>query len=240
MPCVYALTSSVDPTHYRYIGITKYETPDKRLAQHIKDAKGGKKSYKCNLIRNILDGGNFVVPIILQTGISWDQACQAEIFYIADYRNRGHILTNITAGGDGGFGLRHTLGARAKMSSAKQGKKRSPETCLKISLAHQGKKRSPEHCAKMSEARRGSKRSPETRAKISAANKGRKLSPEHCAKLSNSKRGKNFSPQHCAKLSEARRGSKRSVETRAKMSEARRNYWVARRLVVPESVRIVA
>jgi hypothetical protein len=240
MPCVYALTSSADPTHYRYIGITKYETPQKRLAQHIKDAKGGKKSYKCNLIRNILDSGNFVVPIILETTISWDKACEAEIFYIADYRNRGHKLTNITAGGEGGLGLSHTLETRAKISEAKRGKKRSPEFCAKMSQINKGKKLSPETCAKMSELRRGLKHSSETRAKISAANKGRKMSPEQCAKLAHSKRGKNFSPQHCAKLSEARLGSKRSVETRAKMSQARRNYWVARRLAVAESVRIVA
>jgi hypothetical protein len=238
MPCVYALVSSAQPDHYRYIGISKYDTPNKRLSEHLHQAKNGKNSYKCNVLRKILHDGNSVVAVILKTSISWDEARQAEILYISQYRDNGHKLTNITAGGDGALGLRHSAEVRAKIGEAKRGKKRSPETCLKMSLAQRGRKLSPEVIAKMSESRRGLRRSVETCAKMSAANKGKKLSPEHCAKLSKAHLGKKFSPEHRAKLSESRRGSKRSAETRAKMSEARRRYWAARRLSGTQSASI--
>jgi len=238
MPCVYALVSSAQPDHYRYIGISKYETPNKRLSEHLHQAKNGKNSYKCNLLRKILHDGNSVMAVILKTSISWDEARQVEILYISQYRDNGHKLTNITAGGDGALGLRHSAEVCAKIGEAKRGKKRSPETCLKMSLAQRGRKHSPEAIAKMSESRRGSKRSVETCSKISAANKGKKLSPEHCAKLSKAHLGKKLSPEHRANLSESRRGSKRSAETRAKMSEARRRYWVARHLATTQSASI--
>ena len=71
---------------------------------------------------------------------------------------------------------------------------RSPETKAKMSAAKTGKKRgpqSPEHIAKAAAA----KRTPEARAKQSAARTGKKQSPEHIAKRVAARTGQKHTPE---------------------------------------------
>lgn len=95
---------------------------------------------------------------------------------------------NITDGGKGCEGIKHSEEAKKKMSDAKKGKKHSEEHKQKLSETHKGKqlrlgcKHSEETKKKMSEARKGEnngmygkKHSEETKKKISEAQKGNTL-----------------------------------------------------------------
>lgn len=112
-----------------------------------------------------------------------------EIETIDKLRRVGAALVNITDGGDGVSGLRHT-----------------PASRLKMALSQIGKKQSKEHIAKVIEARRGYVVSEETRRKLSAANRGMKMTDEQRLKLSLSKRGSKLSDSHKKAISKASLG----------------------------------
>lgn len=60
---IYALFSTEDPTHIRYVGKTKNKLKY-RLQQHLTGAKGRESSYKRNWIHNTIQKG-FLVNIKL-------------------------------------------------------------------------------------------------------------------------------------------------------------------------------
>jgi hypothetical protein len=118
------------------------------------------------------------------------EALEHEKFLIACFKDMGAQLCNMTNGGDGNAGWKHTPKALAKISAAGTGRKLTDKAKVKISLANRGNK-----------SRTGQKNSEEHKAKIGAIWKGKPLSEEHRRKLSLAKLGK-----------------KASLETRAKMS----------------------
>lgn len=109
-----------------------------------------------------------------------------------------------------------------------RGRKHTPEVCERMSQARIGSKRSPETRAKMKDAWTDPKR----RAKGIAALTGRKHSPETKAKMSASqmtpeiqaikasRKGIKKSPESIAKTAAGRRGQKHTPESLAKMSAA--------------------
>lgn len=156
--------------------------------------------------------------VITQEWDTEEEALSAEVFLIAYYgrKDSGNgILTNLTDGGDGFTGARHSestrlgmrrrmlgnrfaLGnvlsadVRRRMGDSRRGKKRPPEVTEKTRLANLGSKRSDETRRRISEAGRGRKVTDATRAKMSAVRKGRPLSEAHKAAL----RNKVFSIEH--------------------------------------------
>ncbi len=87
---------------------------------------------------------------------------------------------NLTEGGEGICGWKHTDEAKAKIGAANKGKQISEEACKKISIANTGKKHSTETIARMSEDRKGEKNAffgkhhtDETRVIISVARRGK-------------------------------------------------------------------
>ena len=86
---------------------------------------------------------------------------EAEMCWIADMREHGERLLNMTDGGGGINGHEHTAETRVKMSIARIGHTVSVETRARISVANKGK-----------QSARGRVVSVATRAKISAAMKG--------------------------------------------------------------------
>jgi hypothetical protein len=134
-------------------------------------------------------------------------------------------LRNITAGGDGVFGRRHTAECRQRMSVSHTGHKHSDQTKQKIRNASLLQRHSDETKRKLSELRtgvpnlklRGYKHSEETKKKISLAKTGK---PGHPAW----NLGISPSPEVKRKIAEHRIGYKHSEETKRKIGEKRRGW----------------
>ena len=254
---VYALLRG-DTGQPFYVGKGK----GKRWAFHEWEALSGARGHKCNTIRSMRSRGVAVIRAKLHEGLTEAVAHEYEVALIkAIGRRPTGPLVNLTDGGEGPSGLKHSPEAREKMAAAKRGRKltpesiakrsaavrgipRTPETVEKISAAQRGKRRrkmTPEEIGARSATVRGSKRSAETRAKMSAAQRGRKMSPESRAKMSVSHRGLKQTPEHIAKAAAAHTGTKRTPEARAKMSAAALRREAARRAAVtPAPVRVAA
>ena len=129
--------------------------------------------------------------VILHEDLEWEEACEIEKELIAFYGRKDvgtGILRNLTDGGDGILGYKHTDEEKKRRSKASMGKnnpyygkKHSEETKRKMSERFSGKN-NPNY---------GKKRPKETREKISKAKRGQKPSEEARRKMSESKKGKN-------------------------------------------------
>ena len=159
---IYGLIDS-ETLELRYVGQTT-KLLDVRLRRH--------KNRRDNPhLRNWLDK----CPVSIIT-LERDPADinEAERRWIREMREQGARLINMTDGGEGGLGHKHTPETRAKMRAAKLGNQ--------YALGYQ---HTSEARAKQSATLQGHKRNtPEARARMSVAKLGRKLTPEHCAKLS--------------------------------------------------------
>lgn len=122
---------------------------------------------------------------ILYESSSYDEIKEKEKEFIKLYGRHDlqkGSLVNLTDGGDGNVGLKHSESTRKKMSESAKGKHTpSEETKLKISLSKTGKpghKHTEEHKKRMSLMskvwRTGTKASEATKKKLSEARKGNK------------------------------------------------------------------
>lgn len=161
---------------------------------------------------------------ILHENLSWEAACALEIELIAKYRaTSGSKLCNVSTGGEGSKGLKHSDEAKERMRVAKLGNTNAVGNKGVPGNRHNfGKTVSDEVRARISAATKNP--SAEVRAKISAASKGNthalglKHSAETRAKMSASGKGKVFSAEHRANLSAANRARPpMSEETKAKI-----------------------
>jgi len=155
-----------------------------------------------------------------------EEAFLHERFLISCFADMRVPLVNMTLGGEGASGSKHSMETRQKMSMAHKGKKLPPKSAehrAKLAEAQTGKSPgnkgvspSDEVRARLSLAKMGRKIPLETRQKMSAAHKGRKKSPETRARMSVSRIGKPMSDATKAKLSalaKARAEAKRRLVT---------------------------
>jgi hypothetical protein len=116
---------------------------------------------------------------ILKSNLSWEDACKLEImlidFYGKKHNNTG-TLCNITNGGEGFYGVKHSDESKLKMSNSAKGRIVSLETRNKLSLIRKGIIQNESWLKNRSNAL-----------------KGRKLTDEHKLKLKNIKNGINLS-----------------------------------------------
>lgn len=166
MSCVYALVDKKDPSHFRYVGRYSNDCPDGRLADHQWNAKRwpDTKSHVYNWMQQA--GIDDVTVQVIESGLSWRESGTREVFFINHYKSLGHKLTNMTLGGDGRVGCKHSEETKAKMSAAHMGRKKSEETKAKmrkpksaehnlnIGKGNVGKPKSAEHKAAVSEGLR--------------------------------------------------------------------------------------
>jgi hypothetical protein len=159
---------------------------------------------------------------------------------IACLKRMGVELTNITDGGEGVSGLRHSDAARKKMSATRKGRKHRAATKAKMTESRKGeknaffgRKHSDETKRRISEAKKanptdywaGKTRSEEVRKKISTSLKGKTL-------------GRKMSEEARANMSAAQKLVKKrppTAETRARLSAAIKESWRKRKQINGDS-----
>jgi group I intron endonuclease len=159
---IYKLTA---PNGKVYIG--KSHNPTRRLQEHGRDSL----TRDSKLYHSIRKYGwdSFTKEIVFEAECSEVLINRMERLYIAMYDSLRNGL-NMTSGGDGFVGARHSDSAKAKMSATRKGRKLPPEHVAKIAASRVagGYSHSEETRSKIARARLGTTLSPETRAKQSA------------------------------------------------------------------------
>lgn len=183
-------------SNMRYIGQTK-KSLERRLYLHIwKSLKGNYKSYLYDWIRSVYANGFEVKVGLLVDGAIWNIT---EMEQIKKYKDLGYKLTNLTDGGGGCLGIRHTESSRKNMSISKKGMKYKPmseQGKRNLSVAHKGKvgvnlgKRFSDEWREnirkggLGNKNASGKRSEEVKARMKGINKGIKRSKEFKENLS--------------------------------------------------------
>lgn len=138
MAMVYALA---DPAtlEIRYVGKTTVSL-HKRLLQHIERARTGLKQRRLfSWLRSIQ-----FAPTAFALEVDPSDLDAAEVRWIAELREAGFNLCNMTNGGDGGPGYRHTPETIEHLRETSTGRKRSVDSIERTRQAHLGVKRSEE------------------------------------------------------------------------------------------------
>jgi len=181
--CVYLLTNTV--TGKVYVG--KANDLETRWDKHLRNAASG---HATALYRAIRKHGKdaFTREVLEYVGVE-DIAFEREVFWIAKLGSFGRHGYNMTAGGEGLVGWKHTeeskvLMARHGPDNGMYGRTHSDEARAKIVAAHTG-----------NQYWLGKKHTPEAKAKISAATAGNK----RCI-------GRKYSDATIQKMSESHQG----------------------------------
>ena len=227
------IASSEEPAFYTYI----HRKADDGEVFYVGKGKGDRARYefgRSQYWQRIKKKHGVLIEIVARHE-SEEDAFTHEKFLIASFRGLGVRLCNMTDGGDGPSGHKHSDESKKRMSQASSGREVSKETRVKlsnalkgrtrshevkarISISNSGKKRTAEQIQRNSEFRKGKPLTPETIAKISAANTGKKRSAEARANISAGHMGKQISAEHRAKISAGNKGRIRSDEFKAKVS----------------------
>jgi hypothetical protein len=140
-----------------------------RLTDHIRGARNGvDRTYKGRWIRGLLAQGAAPTFRVLMTCAGGRHVLgDAERQVIALFRSVGANLTNLTDGGEGTLGHKHSPEAIRKSADARRGRKMSDEFCDTNRRAHLGQVFTPEHRQKISAAGKGRPKSAEWRARMS-------------------------------------------------------------------------
>ena len=115
--------------------------------------------------------------LILKNNLTEEKAFKHEIYMIAVFGRKDlgtGILRNLTNGGEGSSGYKHTPERLEKISNLNKGKKVSQKTKIKMSQAQKGRTFSDETRKRMSEGSKGIWHNEETRKRIAEISRGRK------------------------------------------------------------------
>jgi hypothetical protein len=186
----------------RYVGKTVHKI-EVRLAQHLKAARDGDKSYRGNGIRKMLQEGRF--PTISLLEVVHGNGSKEEIKWIAYFRNHGIRIWNMT---DGGEGIADSTGEVVKKRMATRRANGTVNT------------QTPASAAKISATLMGHPVSEETKNKIREARKHQVVSKDTIEKMHAAVRGKSFSEEHKKKIGLGNKGKVRTLEMRKRYSLA--------------------
>jgi hypothetical protein len=203
---VYVLTNKINGKRYVGIGMSKSGIQGRWKKYKNYNCKQQIKLYNALKLYGV---DNFTFEVVLETG-DIDNAKRSEM-YLIDVWNLQEDGYNMTAGGDGCNGLKHSDETKQKLREIS--KNMSEETKKKIGDAHRGRKQCEEHIRNGVEARKGYKHSEETKQKIGKSNKGSVswnkggiCSEETKLKMSKSQKGKEKSEEHKRKIGESQKG----------------------------------
>ena len=183
---IYALVDCRHPELYRYIGKT-VKGVTRRLYMHRLKAGRDVNLHKTHWMQKVESEGGEVLAVLLETCCDSVQDLR-EMHWIAQARQDGHRLTNMSDGGEGG--VNPIPEVREKIAAKSRGRKLSVEARGKISVAASMRvgAKNPNF---------GKHHSDAAKAVMRAKKLGKPQSSEHVAKVSLAMRGKN------AKISEA-------------------------------------
>jgi len=143
----YIIYGLFDPRNgeLRYVGKTEGSLRI-RLQHHLYRARHSKSNtYKANWLRSVLDAGLTPEVVELETAPDASSLADAECWNISYYRSLGCRLTNLTKGGEGASGYRHTEATKRRMAEKKRGIPshrrgivQTPEARLKCSMTKTG------------------------------------------------------------------------------------------------------
>ena len=125
MAYVYAL---IDPRTEKPFYIGKGSRDD-RPKRHFGEALSGGTSIKCNVINKIIKLGKDI-KIIKSDKLSDEEAFEIEIMLIEEFGRRDNqtgCLTNMTDGGEGTIGWKHTEESLSNLSKAMKGREVTEE-----------------------------------------------------------------------------------------------------------------
>jgi hypothetical protein len=128
---IYALCDP-DTEEIRYIG--KANSIRRRYSDHINECKTSRKSHKISWIKSLLVKNKKPLIKILDE-VPQDDWKLWEVHYIDLYKLKGANLTNLTEGGQGGNGYKHTEESKQRMRKSKLGIPLSEEHRKNISEA---------------------------------------------------------------------------------------------------------
>lgn len=131
---VYRIVNKVNGKSY--IGITSLST-EQRWKKHVHDLRNSSRR-RTKLLRALAKYGtdNFSIETLTVTP-DWGSACELESKYIVLYDSKVNGY-NMTDGGDGHTGLKHTEETRAKMRASHLGKRQSESSKRKCSETKMG------------------------------------------------------------------------------------------------------
>lgn len=156
---IYYLAPIDNELDIQYIGLTK-RTLKKRLINH----KCCEKTSKVKSWLKSID--NQVIIFLIEDNIlTFEEANLREIYWIKYYRELGVKLRNLTDGGDGSPGKKHSDKTKEKISKSNKGKKLSDATKKRMSESKNDEKNNMF----------GKNHSDETKEKISKNKIGKKL-----------------------------------------------------------------
>lgn len=119
----------------RYVGLSSIGL--KRARQHRMPGRLRRNSHKNNWIKLLFAAGfNYKIVVLEESPVDLKVA---ERFWIAYGRACGWPLTNLTDGGDGANGWKHTPESKAKLAAARRGKPRSQATRERLSAIKIGR-----------------------------------------------------------------------------------------------------
>lgn len=172
-------------TGKKYVGITSVTVAD-RWRRHIAEAR---RRYRNGPMQWALrkHGQTAFEVVAAACSRSWADIYAVERVLIAQEGSRSPGGYNLTDGGQGVLGLRHSPESVRRQSELARGRRHTEETKRLIGKGARGRKHSPEATAAISAARKGKKLSAEHRLKLSEAKLGKKLPPrsvEHCERIS--------------------------------------------------------
>ena len=182
--------------------IYEHWRPDRNECFYV--GKGhGRRAHQMNprnrmhtAIQKILAAKGTAVEVrIVFSGVSEEEALSLEIERIAFWRADGADLVNLTEGGDGMSGYRHTEDAKQRIRASRMGNK-----------AFLGKRHTPEAIEKTRQKQLGIPKSEETKARMR-----KPKSEAHKKKISEIRLGKKHTDETIAKMPEA---AKAGWETR--------------------------
>ena len=228
----------------RYIG--KATSISRRLKAHRNEKRD---TRKCRWLA-ALARESMTPQITILEDVPGDQWQNAEIQWIAHFKEQGCDLCNHTAGGEG---LNQpNAETRAKIAANQTQRMADPcyrakiftaERAARISDALKGRPKSAEHIVKLRQNRMGHKLPADARARISQALRGNQCakglvhSDETLARLAEASRGNKHAlgrvmPEHeKAQRSAALKGRPKSEEWKAKIRGRKQSpEWVAKRM----------